>query len=290
METEIIKIDPRKIKLLEVNARYMKPEEYEKLVSNIKKDGKLTSVPFCYYNEDNEIKVLSGNHRVMASIDAGLNEIQVMLCKDKLSKDKALAIQLSHNSIVGQDDEELLRKLYAELESLEFKEYSGLTDDFINFCKQTEKDFKIPNLQYQAINLLFLPKEINDIKNCLEDLGELLNSFTILANIKDYDNYLETSSLISKCLNIKNPSTTFLSILELSKQNINNLKKIAFDNKNIDHTPISTILGRSDINKEYAITIDNALNKMVDKRIIKKNEKGKGLYLLAQEYLKNIKS
>ena len=150
--------------------------------------------------------------------------------------------------------------------------------------------FKIPNLQYQAINLLFLPKEINDIKNCLEDLGELLNSFTILANIKDYDNYLETSSLISKCLNIKNPSTTFLSILELSKQNINNLKKIAFDNENIDYTPISTILGRSDINKEYAITIDNALNKMVDKRIIKKNEKGKGLYLLAQEYLKNIKS
>ena len=101
---------------------------------------------------------------------------------------------------------------------------------------------------------------------------------------------METSSLISKCLNIKNPSTTFLSILELSKQNINNLKKIAFDNENIDYTPISTILGRSDINKEYAITIDNALNKMVDKRIIKKNEKGKGLYLLAQEYLKNIKS
>ncbi len=289
METEIIKIDPRKIKLLEVNARYMKPEEYEKLVSNIKKDGQLTSVPFCYFNEDNEIEVLSGNHRVMASIDAGLNEIEVMLCKDKLSKDKALAIQLSHNSIVGQDDEELLRKLYAELESLEFKEYSGLTDDFINFCKQTEKAFKIPNLQYQAINLLFLPNEIDDIKNCLEDLGELLNSFTILTNIKDYDNYLETSTLISKCLNIKNPSTTFLSLLELAKLNIDNLKQVTFDNENIDHVPISTILGRSDINKEYAITIDKALNKMVDKRIIKKNEKVKGLYLIAQEYLKSSK-
>lgn len=51
METEIIKINPRDIKLLKENARYMRPEEYQKLVANIKKDGQLTSVPFCYYNE-----------------------------------------------------------------------------------------------------------------------------------------------------------------------------------------------------------------------------------------------
>lgn len=51
METEIIKINPKDIKLLKLNARYMKPEEYQKLVANIKKDGQLTSVPFCYYNE-----------------------------------------------------------------------------------------------------------------------------------------------------------------------------------------------------------------------------------------------
>lgn len=267
----------------------MKPEEYKKLISNIKKDGKLTSVPFCYYNDENEIEVLSGNHRVMASIDVGLNEIEVMLCKDKLSKDKALAIQLSHNSIVGQDDEELLKKLYTELESLEFKEYSGLTDDFVNFCKQTEKEFKIPNLQYQAINLLFLPEEISDIKNCLDSVGDMLNSYSIVAKLKDYGNYLETSTLISKCLNIKNPSTTFLAILELAKQNINNLKKLSFDNNDIGYVPISSVLERSDINKEYAITIDKALNKMVDKKMISKNEKEKGLFILAQDYLNNSK-
>lgn len=160
METEIIKINPRDIKLLEINARYMRPEEYQKLVANIKKDGQLTSVPFCYYNENNQIEVLSGNHRVMASIDAEIEKIEIMLCKDKLSKDQALAIQLSHNSLSGQDDEELLRKLYGKLESLEYKEYSGLADEFINFCKEVEKDFKVPNLSYQALNLLFLPEEI----------------------------------------------------------------------------------------------------------------------------------
>lgn len=284
METQIIKINPRDIKLLEVDARYMKPEEYQKLVANIKKDGKLTSVPFCFCNENNKIEVLSGNHRVMASIDAGLDEIEVMLCKDKLSKDQALAIQLSHNSISGQDDEELLRKLYGKLESLEFKEYSGLNDEFINFCKKVEKDFKVPNLSYQALNLLFLPEEIEEIKEVLESISDLLNTNHILSRMKDYDNYLETTT-ISKCLNVKNPSTTFLAMIRLAKENIDKLKELAFNNEDVDNIPLFTILGRSDINKEDAIIIDKALNRMISKGEIKKSEKEKGLTILAKMYL-----
>ena len=286
METEIIKINPKDIKLLKLNARYMKPEEYQKLVANIKKDGQLTSVPFCYYNERNEIEVLSGNHRVMASIDAGLNEIEVMICKNNLTKEQALAIQLSHNSICGQDDEELLRKLYGKLENLEFKEYSGLTDDFLNYCKEVEKDFKVPNLSYQALNLLFLPDEIEEIKQILATISDLLNNNHILSNMKDYDEYLETSTTISKCLNIKNPSTTFLAMIKLAKENVDKLKELSFDNKDINNVPLSSILPRSDINKEDAIVIDKALNRMIDRGEIKKIEKEKGLALLANYYLK----
>ena len=111
METEIIKVDPKTIKLLKTNARYMESNEYERLVENIKRDGKLTSVPFGHIDENGDIEVLSGNHRVMASIDAGLDEIEIMLCKEKLTKDQCLAIQLSHNSITGKDDEEILKQL-----------------------------------------------------------------------------------------------------------------------------------------------------------------------------------
>ena len=287
VETEIIKINPRDIKLLKVNARYMKPDEYQRLVANIKKDGQLTSVPFCYYNENNEIEVLSGNHRVMASIDAGLNEIEVMISKTKLTKEQALAIQLSHNSICGQDDEELLKKLYGQLEDLEFKEYSGLTDDFFNFCKEVEKDFKVPNLSYQALNLLFYPEELEEIKQVLVSISDLINSNHIISNMKDYDEYLETSTAISKCLNIKNPSTTFLAMIRLAKENIDKLNEIAFNNDDVNNIPIYTILGRSDINKEDAIIIDRALNRMISKGELKKREKEKGLVILAKLYLKS---
>ncbi len=285
METEIIKINPKDIKLLEVNARYMKPEEYQKLVANIKKDGQLTSVPFCFYNKNKEIEVLSGNHRVIASIDAGLEEIEVMLCKDRLSKEQALAIQLSHNSISGQDDEELLRRLYGELESLEFKEYSGLTDEFVNFCKEVEKDFKVPNLTYQAMSLLFLPEEIKYIKETFKNISDLLNNNHILASMRDYDNYLEITTTISKCLNIKNPSTTFLAMVKLVKENVDKLKELSFNNEEVNNVPISAILGRSDINKQDALLIDKALNRMISKGEIIKSEKEKGLAILAKLYL-----
>ncbi len=286
METEIIKVNPKNIKLLKENARYMKPEEYQKLVANIKKDGQLTSVPFCFYNQHNEIEVLSGNHRVMASIDAGLKEIEIMICKNNLTKEQALAIQLSHNSICGQDDEELLRKLYGKLESLEFKEYSGLTDDFLNYCKEVEKNFKVPNLSYQTLNLLFLPEEIEEIKQVMACISDLLDDNRIISRMKNYDEYLETSTAVSKCLNIKNPSTTFLAIIKLAKANLEKLNELTFDNNGKDNIPLLLILGRSDINKDDALIISKALDKMISKGEIKKIEKEKGLVLLAKNYLR----
>ena len=71
METKIIKVNPKQIKLLEVNARFMKAEEFRKLIENVKRDGCLTQLPFCCKNEKGELVVLSGNHRVQAAIEAG---------------------------------------------------------------------------------------------------------------------------------------------------------------------------------------------------------------------------
>lgn len=145
--------------------------------------------------------------------------------------------------------------------------------------------FKVPNLSYQALNLLFLPEETKEIKEVLESISDLLNTNHILTSMKDYDEYLGTTTTISKCLNIKNPSTTFLAMIRLVKENMDKLKELAFNNDNIDNVPLSVILGRSDIDKAYAKIIDKALNRMISKGEIKKSEKEKGLAILAKNYL-----
>ena len=75
-------------------------------------------------------------------------------------------------------------------------------------------------------------------------------------------------------------------MIKLAKMNLDKLKELAYNKKDIDNIPLFSILGRSDINKEDAIVIDKALNRMIDKGEIKKFEKEKGLGLLAKNYLK----
>lgn len=116
---------------------------------------------------------------------------------------------------------------------------------------------------------------------------ELDISSPFLSNMKDYDEYLETATMVSKCLNIKNLSTTFLAMIKLAKENIDNLKELAFKNKDIDNVPLTSILGRSDVYKDDALVIDKALNRMINKGKIKNFEKEKGLAILAKLYLEN---
>ncbi|MGD9932714.1 MAG: ParB N-terminal domain-containing protein [Dehalococcoidia bacterium] len=103
IETEIVTVDPREIVLLELNARYMNPETFRRLVENVKRDSVLTQLPFCV-REQGRLKVLSGNHRVQAAIEAGLERIEVLVSKTELSPARQRAIQLSHNAIAGEDD------------------------------------------------------------------------------------------------------------------------------------------------------------------------------------------
>ncbi len=95
MFTEFKKVDPRSIKLLEENDSYMNHEQFQRLVSNIKKNGRLTLIPFCWTNKKGDLEVLRGNHRVKAAVAAGLPEIDVLYTKEFLSLDLRIAIQIS---------------------------------------------------------------------------------------------------------------------------------------------------------------------------------------------------
>jgi hypothetical protein len=107
--------DPSAIKLLSKNARYMSHEMFENLVSNIKRDGALSSMPLCYREPDGTLLVLSGNHRVQAAAQAGLKQILVMVIDKELTREEQVAVQLSHNAIDGKDDPPMLKQLWDEI-------------------------------------------------------------------------------------------------------------------------------------------------------------------------------
>lgn len=292
METEILQVDPKELKLLTLNARYMEPDEFNRLIRNIKRDGCLTQLPFVYRKNGNLV-VLSGNHRVQAAIKAGLKTIEVQAAIGSLTKDQALAIQLSHNAISGKDDMGVLKQLYESINDLEFKEYSGLDDQTLKMLDEiTAQSMSGANLKFQMLNFLFLPSEVQEIKKVIKQVNtQVKNDVTLSAKYEDYDVFLDTLNDVSKGTRIKNTAVTIMAMISIVNNHLEDLKSYWIDDaKDKEYVPLSTVIGRSDVTAKDGRVINKAIDKLVSKGVIKSKERDKALAYLAEEYLKNDKN
>jgi len=288
METKVIKINPKEIKLLELNARFMKADEFQKLVENVKRDGCLTQLPFCCYNDDWELEVLSGNHRVQAAIAAGLEEIDVQITEEPLTNSQRIAIQLSHNSISGQDDMDVLKQLYELIDNVELKKYSGLDDDTLKILNEINtQGISAGGLEFQILNIAFLPSEVKDVKRILKDVvKEVRKNETFLVRFAEYDKYLDTLNDVGEGMRIRNTAVAFVGLLEIVKNHMEELKTCWIDDaKDKDFIPLSTIIGRSSIKAIDGRIFDKAVEKMISTGEIKKDEKEKAILILSEKYL-----
>jgi len=218
---------PGALKLLEKNARYMKAEQFQALVENVKKDGNLSSLPLCYREKDGKLRVLSGNHRVMAARQAGVEQVLVLVIADEKDMDERLAIQLSHNAIAGQDDLVLLKELWESIKDVQARMYAGLDSDTlkalqgIQFAAITEQ-----RLRYKLTSFLFLPEELEDLDQLLkETAAAFAGDVVYLANLNTYDDFFELIVRIKKRCQIKNSAAAFLKLMELGRIGLEQLIK-----------------------------------------------------------------
>ncbi len=212
-------VDPRDLKLLEKNARYMPAEMFDRLVQNIKRDKQLSSVPFCYLDpESDEMVVLSGNHRVRAAIAAGVDRIPVMWNAEPMTEDERIAIQLSHNAIQGMDDLQILKDLYEKINDIELREYSAvdiaydLSDLEDVDSKEIEAELiATPELPEKTVILLFTDEEEERIRKVLEKYEE---SMVLIAHKDQYEKFNEIVAKLREEYDIFNLSTVFLLMIE----------------------------------------------------------------------------
>lgn len=217
----ITEVESKSITLLEKNANKMSRENFATLVKNLKKDGELSSIPLCYIDDEEKLIVISGNHRVMASREAEIQRIVVLVFKQKPTKDDILRLQLGHNAIHGQDDKDILEELLKEFEDFDNIELAGINQDYLKELPKIEKiDIGSIELERNEVVLHYNNIDLQDLK----DLSESFDNVA-LAEVTN-DEIIEIREFMIENCNIIDLSRGLLACLKMARNYQNDTENV----------------------------------------------------------------
>ncbi|RTL06431.1 hypothetical protein EKK58_05620 [Candidatus Dependentiae bacterium] len=203
------------------NARYMKANQFNQLVNNLKTDGTLTSLPLVYPAGGDVI--VSGNHRIDAAMKAGIAEGWVLEIEGELPNGRLTAIQLSHNAIAGEDDLNTLEAMYRDLDFAD-KAYSGLTDDVFNVSQVDLASLSAGSTTYEEITLMFLPEQRESFEKLLAELGDKASKVPRLVGAnRDFDVLFDGIIGVKNTLNVQNTSLALHTLAVLAKERLDQI-------------------------------------------------------------------
>ena len=212
------------LKSQEMNARYMTSDQFRQLVSNLQRDGVLTSVPLVRRDGDG-YRILSGHHRIAAALEAGITESECMVLDQDVSRQQELAVVMSHNSINGQDDPATLKAMYEQIEDTEWMDYSGLDVRTLELLDEVSTEgLSEANLSFSTINLVFLPHEKEAAEEALFEAKKQVGSGDKwLAGIAQYEPTLNALETVKSSYAIGNIATALGIVLAVFENNLTQL-------------------------------------------------------------------
>lgn len=231
METEnrwkYEKVDISLIDEADMNANEMTGEDFAQLCDNIGKSG-LSSVPSCYKKENGRFVMISGHHRLRACKKLHYKTIGILYClESELSKDEIIAIQLSHNSLHGHDNTSILKKLFEQIQSVDFKQFAHVNVDEIPSVN-TEGISVFALKENFVFTVVLYPDSFDSLDELFGDIREQASKSDalILANEKENERLLlQLQTEIGKQYDIKSPSISFAKLLELANERLKEIRK-----------------------------------------------------------------
>lgn len=212
------------IELLEdasMNANKMTEQELDRLTKNIKMSG-LSSVITCYKKTGTDrYGIISGHHRVKACRKLGYKEIGILYADEKdLFPDEIIAIQTSHNSLHGQDDVSILKKLFDQIQSVEFKEFAYVNMDEIGTIDVNSAAFS-PEVEEYTVSLVLYKNDMKRLQDLMGLVAEMApkSDMVVLADGEPAEEMmLALLKEVRERYDIKSSSTAFCKILELAQE------------------------------------------------------------------------
>jgi hypothetical protein len=287
--------DPRTLTLLDVNARFMTKIEFDRLVDNMRRDGACTSAPLIWLDPEREAEiVLSGNHRVQAAIEAGLEEITCLRLDQPLSEERRQAIQLSHNAITGEDDPGLLAQLYASIGDVDLRAYCGLDDKGLQLLGAVVPEpFGEEPLEYATVALLFLPAEADRLKAAFEEATRAVDADELLAaRYADHRRFLAALDTVRDAHRVGSAAIAIGLVLDVFERHLGEVRAVWFDAETgearvarTNRVPIETIIETRTLPADAAAVIARAIDHAQARGDVTASARWRALELWAADYL-----
>ncbi len=209
---------------VERNAHYMDKEVFDRLTSNIEADGFLSQLPFgMKRKEDGKYIILSGNHRLKAAIKAKLEYILILYIEE-VDEDTQLMYQLSHNSLIGKDDKQILQEIYNKIKNIEAREFSGLNDlSFIDVNKISTPSIGEGDIEITEMKFAYIESKSNSIKNTLAALEELDIDENTSVVVGKFEEFIKVMAAVKKQYDIKSRSVAFSKMVDICKAHLDEL-------------------------------------------------------------------
>jgi hypothetical protein len=293
LRTVLVRRDPAKLTRLPINARFMRKEEYDRLVANIRRDGALTSVPLIYSGNgehpNGQELILSGNHRCDAAVTAGLTEVDCMLIEEQLDKQRLIAIQLSHNAIAGEDDPATLKHLYERLDDIDWRSYSGLDDAQLELLAAVNTEgLAEANLDFASVLLTFLPAELDAARTAFH-IARAGAPETWLAARVDYEKTLQALESVYGAYKIGNVATALHIILSIFEAHLTDLRDGYQDPtgepRHKNPVGLETVFGDRLIPAPVAAVVNRAIRHAEKTGAVEAGQRWQALQVIAEAYL-----
>lgn len=204
----------------EENANEMTKEEYAKLVNNIRMSGGLSSAISAVKKLDGRYLLFSGHHRLRACKDLSIRQVPCVYADEMdMEEDERIALQLSHNSLHGQDNQGILKRLFAQIHSVDFKNFAHINIDEIKPISTESVSFT-PMTQNYNVAFVLYSKDLDAAEELIGDIrsASRTSDVVICADGEETEEqFLKLLGEVRNKYDIRSSHITFAKILELAK-------------------------------------------------------------------------
>lgn len=145
---------------------------------------------------------------------------------ENISKDKALAYQLSHNALVGRDDLAMLRDIFNEIEGLKEKEFTGLNDlVFLNYDKIHLPTINEDDIELHEITFIFTKSKAKQVSTIIDLVNktEFKNDTRLV--LMEFEEFMKAMGELQKVCKIKSNTVAFVKMIDIVKDYVEKNKE-----------------------------------------------------------------